>query len=557
MGCSRGLMKTDLIELGLPINVSSLLSLIIKSSSLLDFVILIAIGTLHTFIIFIPIMILNYFVSLFNYYQTLEGSGLMILISIIMVGIIIIITVVKIQLQIAIINKITNISILALACRIIYLGNLIKSYDIINQVYHYKYSIEEFIRALTSISFNIISIFVFIVVVLLKSHIAGVIVLLYSIVMFISTIIVAKISYKIQQNYIEITSKVCSYTFEVINGIIKIIVHNLHLQIFTQIQNLLLKKIVIFKKFMLILQWQNILFMFLSLTIQSTLCTVLYLNQIQINDIIFIIVLSSQILWFSMETSINLKSVYTFQSKAESVKILNNIKQEKNNNINYNDLILGSINLINLSFKCLESNFYLFNNINLSINPKTMICIKGKSGVGKTTLIRIITGFERPSSGIVSFDHYHLKASNLRNIREQLGIILQNHILFYGSIREIVAGNLPLTDENIYYYLTLANFLGDFSKLNLNLDSIISCDGIKLSKGQQQKLVVAQTLAKNPKILILDEALSAVDNESYFQILNNIRNLQVTTIITTHREQNLYIFDQIYTLIDKQLIKVS
>jgi len=547
-------MKVDLIELPLPLDTFSLFFLVIKSNSLKELITLILIAVLHACITFIPIIILNHIMSLLIYYQATEGIGLIIFISTIVVISIIMISIVKIKLQVGIISRIRNLAILGMSCRVLLLGHLIKLNSIINQVYQYKYNIEELITALILIGFNGISMLIFTLAIGIKSYIAGVIVLLYEVVIIVGVIILAKFSYKIQQKYIEMTSKLYSYNFEVINGIVKVITNNIQLEVINKVKSILFDKTIMFKKFILILQWQNVLFISLSLTLQVILYIVLYLSDVQISDIIFVNIVSSQALWLTVSISNNLRSIYIFGSKIEGIQILEKIKQEKNNMLDINHQLSGQVKLINLSFKHKKSDLCILNKINLIIYAKTIICIQGKSGVGKTTLIRIITGFDQASSGVVSFDNYHLDNASKKNFRQQMGIILQNHNFLYGSIRDIVAGGQKITDKEIHHYLLLADFQSDLSKLNLNLDTILNFDSIKLSKGQQQKLMIAQALAKVPKILVLDEALSAVDNHSYCKILDNIRNLQVTTIFITHREQNQDIFDKIYILMNGELI---
>lgn len=549
-------MKKNLTDLPLPLDIFSLVSLCIKSQSSIDLIFLIFIATLNVLVIFIHILILNHIMAMFLYYQSSEGIGLIVFIALCILVATLLITLAKIRLQSFLINKITNISILCITYKLFKIGHSIKSFDILNHVYQYKYGVEEFIKGVISISFNLVAIIVLVVAVCFKNYTAGIITLSYCVAIFLTSMLFVKFLYIIQEQYMKISSKLCSYNFEMINGIRKIIANNIETRILNQSQNLFTKKISVFKNFVMAIQWQSIVFMFLSMSAQGTLYFAMLSTQM--NDIMFVIILSFQAIGFSIDSSIHLKAIYMFRSKAKNIKAFTDFLEEVSDN-DTDDIIgkisiSGQIDLINLSFKPAESNEYLLENINLSIKARTMICIQGKSGVGKTSLVRMISGFEPASSGTISFDYYHLKNSNLISLRHQVSVVLQNHTLFPGTLREILAGNKSIGDDELNLVCLLANFQEDFIRLKLSFDSVFSCDNIKLSKGQQQKLIIAQALAKNPKILILDEALSAVDNKSYLKILNNIKQLSLTSIIITHRETNLDIFDQVYKIENKQLI---
>ena len=180
----------------------------------------------------------------------------------------------------------------------------------------------------------------------------------------------------------------------------------------------------------------------------------------------------------------------------------------------------------------------IFENFNLHVRPNEKIALAGRSGCGKTTVSALMIGFYEISSGQIIIDGQKLGDCSLRSIRQNIGIVQQDVLLFDGSIRE----NLLLCDRNASDKTLwdacekagIADFIGELPD---KLDTILGKGGINLSGGQKQRLSIARIYIKNPKILIFDEATSALDPETEFVIHNAWKDLLQgrTTIIIAHR----------------------
>jgi ATP-binding cassette subfamily C protein len=208
----------------------------------------------------------------------------------------------------------------------------------------------------------------------------------------------------------------------------------------------------------------------------------------------------------------------------------------------------GNIELKNISFTQPGASQSLFNNISLRINQGEFIAITGTSGVGKSTLLKIILGLDKPDKGIIKFDGINIENLDVCNLRKQIGVVLQTQKLFSGTILMNItfATKLGYNDA-----LKLAEIVGldkDLKSMPMGLHTIITDNALSISGGQKQKIMLARALANNPKALMLDEATSALDNESQGFIDKNIARLGITRIVIAHRSSTLKRADKIYVL---------
>ena len=162
----------------------------------------------------------------------------------------------------------------------------------------------------------------------------------------------------------------------------------------------------------------------------------------------------------------------------------------------------------------------------------------GNSGGGKTTLISLIPKLFSPTKGVIRFDGIDINKLNTRSLRNQIGVVSQENILFYGTVREnILYANRVATDDDLIRAARIAHADEFIVKLPNGYDTHIGPRGIMLSGGQRQRIALARAVLKKPSILILDEATSALDTESEMYVqraLNEIINLQ-TTFVIAHR----------------------
>lgn len=180
----------------------------------------------------------------------------------------------------------------------------------------------------------------------------------------------------------------------------------------------------------------------------------------------------------------------------------------------------------------------ILKNITLDLAPGRMVAFVGRSGCGKTTLIKLIAGLLEPTEGTIFFDHVDLKALNYRDVRRHIGMVLQENHMF----NETIARNISFGDPepDLDRVLTAAQTAAshDFiMRLPLGYETKIGESGLSLSGGQKQRVAIARAIYNNPPILIFDEATSALDTESERAIQDNLGRLMAgrTTIVIAHR----------------------
>lgn len=201
---------------------------------------------------------------------------------------------------------------------------------------------------------------------------------------------------------------------------------------------------------------------------------------------------------------------------------------------------------------------YTLKNINLTIPAKQMTAIVGKSGAGKTTLIDLLMGLNKPEKGQVFLDGNPLTDNNLLSLRKAISYVPQDPFLFNGSIRENLLLVEPnATDEQIWEALKFSSAAEFVNGLPFGLETVIGDRGVKISGGERQRLVLARAILRNPSILILDEATSALDTENEAKIQEAIERLKgkMTIILIAHRLTTIRNADQVVVFEDGEIIQ--
>ncbi len=223
--------------------------------------------------------------------------------------------------------------------------------------------------------------------------------------------------------------------------------------------------------------------------------------------------------------------------KKEQIKI-----KKIGQNIIYDD--------VSFSYKDEDRSFQL-KNINLNIENNKITSIVGKSGCGKSTVIDILLGFNSIKKGYVKIDKEKIENINIKSIRQQVGYVSQESVLFNDSIKNNIKWYLPKSsNQEVIKAAMLADIHDFIVSLPLGYDTNSGDKGVKLSGGQKQRIILARNLLKNPSILILDEATSNLDHKSENAILKSIKSLSnnLMIIMITHRVETTQISDYIYYL---------
>lgn len=211
----------------------------------------------------------------------------------------------------------------------------------------------------------------------------------------------------------------------------------------------------------------------------------------------------------------------------------------------------AALEVKNICFRYPKGEKNIFENFSLSIRQGERIGIIGESGKGKTTLLNLLVGALYPDSGEIYFGGVELRNADLREVHKRIGFVLQDNMLFNTSIKE----NLEYGKENATEYEMVQAckkaYIYDFiQKLPKGLDTVIGEDGVKLSGGQNQRIVLARLFLKDVDIFIFDEATSALDQHAESIIHDAIQKIESdkTIIIVSHRQSSLSLCNRIITL---------
>jgi len=227
---------------------------------------------------------------------------------------------------------------------------------------------------------------------------------------------------------------------------------------------------------------------------------------------------------------------------------------EKENTTTKNGIIPDDTNEIifdNVSFSYDGNVKKIIHGFSLKINKGERIAITGKSGTGKTTMLKLLTGMITPTDGCVSFSGVNLKDINLQSMHKRLGYVMQENLLFNTTIRENLLYGKNNASEDEMIEACKKAYINDFiESLPDGLDTIIGEHGIKLSGGQRQRIVLARLFLRNVDVFIFDEATSALDQYSENIVHDAIKNIALdkTIIVVAHRESSISLCDRIVTL---------
>ncbi len=202
----------------------------------------------------------------------------------------------------------------------------------------------------------------------------------------------------------------------------------------------------------------------------------------------------------------------------------------------------------------------ILHDVNLSVAPGTTVALVGRSGAGKTTLASLVPRFYEPDSGRIRIDGRDISTATLKSLRDSIGIVPQDAVLFSASIRENVQYGRPgAPDSEVWRALEQANICDFVESLPTKLDTMIGEGGVRPSTGQRQRLALARVFLKNPPILILDEATSGLDSEVENLIHDAVRRLMKgrTSFLIAHRLASAVDADVIVVLDHGRVVEIG
>lgn len=218
----------------------------------------------------------------------------------------------------------------------------------------------------------------------------------------------------------------------------------------------------------------------------------------------------------------------------------------------------GEITIRHLTFRYPGSHNEVLKNISLHIPKGSSLAIVGRTGSGKSTLVHLLARLYEIEEGEILIDGHPLREIPLDTLRKKIGFVPQENFLFSTTIRENIAfGVDEATDEEIIKAATEAEILENIKAFPHQFETLVGERGVTLSGGQKQRIAIARALIKNPKILILDDSLSAVDTKTEEKILKHLRTImkERTTILISHRISTVKEMDQIILLDEGKIVE--
>ena len=218
--------------------------------------------------------------------------------------------------------------------------------------------------------------------------------------------------------------------------------------------------------------------------------------------------------------------------------------------------ITGSVELDHISFRYAEGLPLVIDDLSLKIKPGEYVAIVGKTGCGKSTLMRILLGFEKPEKGSVRFDGRDINTLDLPSLRKKIGTVMQDAGLFQGDIYSNIVITAPqLTLDDAWDAAEKAGIADDIRSMPMQMNTIIAEGQGGISGGQRQRLMIARAIAPKPKLLMFDEATSALDNKTQKQVSEALDAMGCTRIVIAHRLSTIKHCDRILVIDEGHIIE--
>ena len=211
--------------------------------------------------------------------------------------------------------------------------------------------------------------------------------------------------------------------------------------------------------------------------------------------------------------------------------------------------IHGSVELSHVSFRYDEDSPYILNDLSLKIRPGEYVAIVGRTGCGKSTLMRLLLGFEKPEKGAIYYDGKDIESLDLGSLRRRIGTVMQQSGLFQGDIYSNIVLTAPgLSIDEAWDAAEKAGIADDIRAMPMGMYTMVSEGGGGISGGQKQRLMIARAIAPKPKLLFFDEATSALDNKTQKQVSEALDAMGCTRLVIAHRLSTIRHCDRILVL---------
>jgi len=210
--------------------------------------------------------------------------------------------------------------------------------------------------------------------------------------------------------------------------------------------------------------------------------------------------------------------------------------------------LAGEIEFSHVSFRYQADGPLILDGLSFRAAPGEFIALVGPSGSGKSTCLRLILGFEKPSSGSIYFDGQDLASIAVQSVRRQIGVVLQTGRPMVGSLFSNIVGSSNLGIDAAWDAARMAGLEEDIRAMPMGMHTVVSEGAETFSGGQKQRILIARAIVQRPRIILFDEATSALDNRTQEIVSRSLERLQATRIVIAHRLSTIQNADRIYVV---------
>ena len=247
--------------------------------------------------------------------------------------------------------------------------------------------------------------------------------------------------------------------------------------------------------------------------------------------------------------STSIPTIAKIKPRLEALRPILEAKPESLGNKRQVESIDGSVTVSNISFRYDKDLPLVLDNVSFRVRAGEYVAIVGHTGCGKSTLMRVLLGFEQPQKGTVQYGPYDIDKVDVRSVRRHMGVVLQDGKLFSGDLfSNITVANPTATLDDAWEAAELADIADDIRAMPMGMHTLVGANGGGFSGGQRQRIMIARAVCGKPSVLLLDEATSALDNVAQQHVTEALDRLDCTRIVIAHRLSTIRSCDRIIML---------